>query len=137
MNDMDMVAVLRDGFAVDQDREARPNPPKDRPRTPRSPDASGPPKPRVRITCQFRDAGAMVYDLDVGERKIEVRMQAPRTAHTGWEIGLVVKGDGGALQASGATRPLAWAALESCAGNVFGRDDCDKIREALSAVRAL
>jgi hypothetical protein len=89
----------------------------------------------VHITCQFRDAGAMVYDLSVGERKIELRVQrAP--AHTSWNISLIVKGDARTLDATASTRPLALKALAELCGDAFA-DDWDRIREVLTDVRAI
>jgi hypothetical protein len=139
MNDTEILAVFRDGFAIDRDVEEREPDPASSPRrrTRRSTEASSAPKPRVAITCQFRDARAMVYDFNVGERKIELRMQPSTVPHAGWSVALVVKGDALSFDAWGVTRPIAVAALEGGTGELFPSEDWASIREALSGVRAL
>jgi hypothetical protein len=138
MNDADMLAVFRDGFALDravEEPEPAPSPSLRRARRPGA--AISPPKPRIEITCQFRDARAMVYDLNVGERKIELRMQPSTVPHAGWSVALVVKGEALSFDGWGITRPIAMAALEQSTGNLFPREDWEGMRGQLSGVRAL
>jgi hypothetical protein len=136
MSHLDMTSVYRDTLAVDQHDEQPAIAPPPR-RVPRPTDAGPPAKTKAHITCQFRDARAMVYDLNVGERKIEVRMEPSGAPQVDWKVALIVKGEAHALDASAATRPLAFTALEQISGALFARDDWDEIREALSRVRAL
>jgi hypothetical protein len=133
MNDMDMMAVFRDGFAIDREEEPTPTPRARR--AARASVTNEPAKPGVRITCQFRDAQAMVYDLNVGERKIELRVQPSPAA--GWNIALTIKGDARTLDATAASRQLALTALSELSGDAFGREEWDRIRDALTDVRAL
>lgn len=95
-------------------------------------------KAKVRITCQFRDSQAMVYDLISGPRRIEVRMQPPPGSN-GWSVALVVKSDGGAHshEAVGETRLSALEAIEHRAVSVLALEEWRGLREALKEVRAL
>jgi hypothetical protein len=132
------LAAFRGGLAVDRDveePEAAPSPPQRRERRPT--EAMSAPKPRIAITCQFRDAHAMVYDLNVGERKIELRVQAAALPHAGWSVSLVVKGETLSFDAWGVTRSIAVAALERSTGDLFPHEDWEGMREQLSRVRAL
>jgi hypothetical protein len=96
-------------------------------------------KPKIGITCQFRDGSAMVYDLKTGLRRIELRIQASPTTPTGWSVAMVMKAanESHSREAEGATRRCALEALERSSGNLLSADEWTGLRAALADVRAL
>jgi hypothetical protein len=94
-------------------------------------------KAEMHITCQFRHGRAMVYDLKAGQRRFEMRIQA--TAPGAWGVAMLVKEsvEKAPVDAVGATRLLAFDALEQGSGDILAREDWAGIRKALTEVRAL
>src|SRR5512137_2220106 len=96
---------------------------------------------RMRITDQFRDRGAMVYDLKGGGQRISLRMSDRSQASLGWEIAVVTKQNPvlPTLTAAATTRAEALTSLARAWQEAQGFPELDwpSIREALAAVRAI
>lgn len=96
---------------------------------------------RMRITDQFRDKGAMVYDLKGGGQRISLRMSDRSEDGLGWEIAVVSKQkpELPTLTVAATTRAQALMDLARAWQDAHGfpKVDWPSIREALTAVRAI